>query len=316
MRNQIYVVVPQFGKVPNYFEYYLESVKINLDILKIVFITDLDMSEYTLPQNFLVHNISAAELRLMSKNFLDCLFNIEFNIESLFKDSTSKDCYYKLCDFRPFYFNIFEKILLNLDIKVNDFIGFGDIDLIYGKLSTFLNNTENVDIISSAGHFTVIKNNPVLINSHLDFKYFVDSSKELLEYFNKESYGSVNSLYEALLCSRSLCIDEHIYIRRFLPMCMKKHNFKLYQLWPDVCDVIPPKPNEQEMSANFNRMQQDVKECVFKQNKLMIKTSKEWREAAYIHLQKRQLKVNTPASSFRIINNEFLPLTTFDTSLT
>jgi len=59
----IYLFIPYFGKFPNYFQLYLDSASINCDILRIILITDIDMTEYILPANVKVFNIDFKSVR-------------------------------------------------------------------------------------------------------------------------------------------------------------------------------------------------------------------------------------------------------------
>lgn len=68
---------------------------------------------------------------------------------------------YKICDFKPAFGNIFDEQIQNFD-----FWGYGDVDIIYGKISNFLNTEifNNYDIISPhesfiPGHFCLVRNN-------------------------------------------------------------------------------------------------------------------------------------------------------------
>ena len=59
----IYQFLPYFGAFPNYFQLYLDSVGINTDILRIILITDIDLTQYRLPTNVLPFAMTLDEVR-------------------------------------------------------------------------------------------------------------------------------------------------------------------------------------------------------------------------------------------------------------
>ena len=51
---KIYLFIPYYGKFPNYYQLYLDSLRMNQDILTVFFITDIDMKQYDVPENAVV----------------------------------------------------------------------------------------------------------------------------------------------------------------------------------------------------------------------------------------------------------------------
>jgi hypothetical protein len=73
---------------------------------------------------------------------------------------------YKLCDLKPAYGDIFAEY-----IKAYDFWGYGDIDLIYGNLNSYLIEglLKNFDILSNhpkfiTGHLCILRNSPEIVS--------------------------------------------------------------------------------------------------------------------------------------------------------
>lgn len=110
--SSICLVVLYFGKLPNYFELWLESCKYNETINFLLF-TD-DKTEYDYPDNVTVIYTSFE--------------NIKSQIQSKFDFKISLERPYKLCDYRPAYGYIFNEYL-----KEYDFWGHCDLDVIFRK---------------------------------------------------------------------------------------------------------------------------------------------------------------------------------------
>lgn len=140
MNNRIAFIVCWFGKIPNYFEIWAKSCSYNKEFDFLIF-TDDKMDDIKVSSN--VHII-----KFNKALFLERLK--EIGIEKVnFKKS------YRLCDFRPMYGHIFEK-----ELKVYDYWGYCDIDLIWGNIVSFISIKEiyKHDAIFNAGHFTLFRN--------------------------------------------------------------------------------------------------------------------------------------------------------------
>ncbi len=150
------IIIPYFGKWPEWFDLYLVSLSKNSK-LDVIFYTDIPISYNGIeqPSNAIFKHISFDSFcSLVSKKL-----NIIFSPEKP----------YKLCDLKPFYPIIFQE-----ELKNYDYVGWGDIDLVYGDLNAFLLSEDfcKYDIISThcdrfSGHFCLFKNNPDLINKVL-----------------------------------------------------------------------------------------------------------------------------------------------------
>jgi hypothetical protein len=138
-------VIPYFGSWPFWMPFFLESCRRNQDIDWHFF------SDCGQPDD-LPHNV-----RIQSVRYEDYLVHISDKLRINFRSSHP----YKLCDIRPAYGFIHEDIL-----KGYDFWGFGDIDLIYGKLRDFFSEELlQHDLISNharriSGHLCLIRNTP------------------------------------------------------------------------------------------------------------------------------------------------------------
>lgn len=117
-KPQIAIIIPYFGKWPVYLGAFLDTAAKQRSI-DFHFITDLDASFGKVPPNVFIHRQSIVDMYAFAS------VKINLNIQS--------QSFRKLCDLKPAYGLIFEDI-----IDSYDFWGYGDIDLIYGRLDFFL----------------------------------------------------------------------------------------------------------------------------------------------------------------------------------
>ena len=108
----IKIIIPFFGKLPDYFDFFLESCRYNSNITFLIF-SDKKMNIQE--SNIKCYYMTFEEFINLAKNKID--FNIEVSSP------------YKLCDYKPLYGKIFEDYL-----KETDFWGHCDVDLIFGNI--------------------------------------------------------------------------------------------------------------------------------------------------------------------------------------
>lgn len=177
-----------FGKLPEYFGLWLESARNNKNY-DFYFVSDCDFSEYDLPENVIVHEITFNELR---QQFADTL-----NDQTIVLDKP-----YKLCDYKPLYGLLFEEVTKNYD-----FWGYFDIDLYFGNLDEFIPQEvfDNYNKIGMYGHLTLIRNNKRMNNLwQSDFSLFIP--KEFLH--NSRIYG-VDEVVGVNLIAKTLGISQY-----------------------------------------------------------------------------------------------------------
>lgn len=154
------LVIPYFGEWPKWFELYLCSLAKNPS-LDVIFFTDIPTDGLRfVPDNAKFVDISFEEYCRQAGEKL----GIEFH------PSRS----YKLCDLKPFY-----PIIHSEALRGYDYVGWGDIDLIYGDIERFFPDSEIVkyDIVSThsyifSGHFALIKNSPSVYEKFMDIPYW------------------------------------------------------------------------------------------------------------------------------------------------
>ena len=278
IKRRIYLLIVYFGKFPNYFQLYLDSLKMNEDILTVILFTDIDTFEYILPNNLIIKKTSFDEVRIRLSIFI--LENYDKEIDY----NTLLDKPYKLVDIKIIYSLIFNDIVNEYNISTDDYIGWGDIDVIYGKLSNFINFNENYEIIGGYhGHFTAIKNT-------LSFKNL---------YKNVENYLNI------ILDNSKVYIADEIAYREPLLEYLKINNYKMYYINASFCDIVPPcfyylfRPDHDKREKNFFNNSNPNKNISYlyfnkKEETLSILYDNENKlyETPYCHLQKRSMELN------------------------
>lgn len=143
MAKDIAFVMPYFGNFKPSFSLWLESVRRNPEIDWYIF-TDNAIPD-DLPQNVHWRQTTLQDVERLAGEKLGCEVSI------------AKP--YKLCDLKPLYGAIFSDF-------VSDYAywGYGDIDVIYGDLTGFLNRIDyrKYDKVNRWGHCTLIKNNDAM----------------------------------------------------------------------------------------------------------------------------------------------------------
>lgn len=138
MRNKVVIIIPYFGKFPNYFDFWEKSAVANKDFDFLIF-TDNSYKSYK--------NITFVKTTFDDfKDLLQKQVEFPINLKSP----------YKLCDFKPLYGCALQKY-----IHGYDFWGYCDLDLIFGDLKKFITPDvlNKYDKIYSFGHLTLLRNN-------------------------------------------------------------------------------------------------------------------------------------------------------------
>ena len=129
-----------FGKLPNYFQPFLDSCSWNSNIDFLIFSDD--KTQFRVPSNVKIEYLEFSEIQ-----------NIIFSKIGKWAKLSSA---YKLCDYKPTYGLLFQE-------KIKDYAYWGhcDIDLIWGRLEKFVFPLleEEYDRIFRNGHLTIYRNN-------------------------------------------------------------------------------------------------------------------------------------------------------------
>lgn len=143
-KNEILMIMPYFGTLPQWFNLYLYSCTKN-SFIDFLFITDCRAIKIPPCKN----------IKVIFETFGDYCRKVSNKLNIKFYPKSP----YKICDLRPFFAVIHQEYL-----KDYKFWGYGDIDVVYGNLRLLLtpHRLKRYDVISShsdrlAGHFTVIR---------------------------------------------------------------------------------------------------------------------------------------------------------------
>lgn len=250
---KIAVVVPYFGKLPNYFDAWLKSVEKNPEIDWII-VTDCEKPR-----------VMQNNIKWISKSF--CA--LRNGVQTLFDFEISLNSPYKLCDYKPAYGHIFASIL-----KVYDFWGFCDVDMVFGRVPNFITPeilSENEKIMKH-GHFTLVKNT---------------------ERMNKMYRQSINDMFPYKVVYQSNLAFYFDEGGRFgFPEICNRHDVKVYykRLFADA--IISKKDIDFLFGSGDDQKLYRDSICFWDKGKLFALTKdKEKVELLYLHLQKRIMQM-------------------------
>ena len=259
MKYKYVVFSPYFGKLPSYFNLWLNSCSYNTEFKFIVF-TD-DNSVFNVPSNVELIKIKFSE-------FVD-------KIQKKFDFKLALNNPYKLCDFKPTYGYVFPEYLDECE-----YWGHCDLDLIFGNLSKFL-PSEKYDKIAYLGHFCLYKNDKIINEMFMNNVDSAISYREILsnsQHFGFDEIGNygINNIFK----TNNLKI--YNYEVNVADIDCRKDNLT----------VIKYK-NEKFMKEKLNKI--FLFDCgriisIFYRDR---NSELEQREYAYIHLQKRKMSNNT-----------------------
>lgn len=145
--KHVAIIMPYFGVFKDSMALYLESCKRNPEIDWFIF-TDNEAPK-NLAENIHWNIASLADVCKLATQKLGCEVSLERP--------------YKLCDLKAFYGSIFWSY-----IKEYEYWGFGDTDVIVGRLMPFLQKIkyQEYDKINSWGHLTLIRNTAQFTNAY------------------------------------------------------------------------------------------------------------------------------------------------------
>lgn len=286
---RIYICIPYYGGFPNYFQLYLDSLGINKDLLTLFLITDIDMSPYTCPNNLVLIKMSKIDVQKRASKFILDAYNKVVEPNELLKDN------YKFVDFKIVYPLLFDDILKSNGVTTKDYVGWGDIDLIYGKLSNFIDLKIDYGILGGwHGHFTAI------INS--------DSFKN--------NFKTIPNYLELITDNSNVFITDEIAYREPLIKYISENKIKMFYANAFFCDIVPKcffhlsRPDHLEWKKNFYDLynpKKNINHVVYDKSKLTVLyddgTS---RETLYCHLQKRKMDY-----SFKVYDKYYITENSF-----
>ena len=277
MKNQAVIIIPYFGKFPNYFKLWLKSVEKN-PMIDVMLFTN-NSKPIHCPKNVKWINMTFKDVQKRAQKLVD--FSIKLNRP------------YKLCDYRPAYGLIFKDYL-------NEYAwwGWGDIDTIWGNLRIIINdkNLAKYDKLLDLGHLTLLKNNDYMNNLWRKIVKgawtYNDCFKSDLPFHFDEGGGM------SFIAQKSKC---RVYSEPAGKMSFADiiPNNRYFELAYDQGDG--------KLAHIFTWKDGILKGYWIKNNEIHS------REFSYIHLQKRKMIIDNSLHDINqgllIIPNIFLPLT-------
>lgn len=280
-------IIPYFGKFPNYFPLFLRSCSYNKDFNWLIF-TD-DKTPYEYPENVKVIYTEFQEIR----RYVDKALGMHVALEKP----------YKFCDLKPTYGYLFQSYL-----KDYAFWGHCDIDLIFGKISHFINDDifRNYDKIGCLGHFTLYKNTPEInsmfmhsLNGEELYKEFFSTPTACIfdEEWNDKNINAIfreegKRIYSEDISMNSTFLQSSFQRVKFVGknITNTKRGFKAEPIIKNCLYIW-------ELGSIFRFYIRDKK---------LIK-----EEFGYMHFQQREMEMDPSVlklDKFKIIPNKFVPL--------
>ena len=286
--HSIGIVMPYFGKLPNYFSLWLESCRYNLSVNWLLF-TD-DQTVYDFPANVKVHYCSFQEIVHL--------------IQSKFEYEIALTRPYKLCDFRPAFGAIFEEYLINYD-----FWGYGDMDLILGNIRQFLTKEilDAHDRILTHGPLSLMRNTTRFTNLFKNEINGISRFKEVsqmatntsFDEYGSKSFYAICTEHKVRIYKNNLCFADinswrkHFELTGVMYLCDEKEKQQL--IW------------EKSTSSSNSAFLFDKGTLTRYYTRGSELCSKEY---LYVHFQKRAMNYDKTLhlkDSFIMIPNQFVP---------
>lgn len=280
-------IIPYFGKLPNYFQLFLNSCKYNTDFNWLIFTDTRD--DYQYPQNVQMIQMSFEKMKEMANRKLG--------------EKVALLRPYKLCDLRPMYGVIFEEYIKDFKCW-----GYCDVDTIMGNLSLFITDEmlNQYDKLFALGHMTIYKNtatnNRVFMCLHNGREVYKDIIQSESNNWFDEEWKDDNNINQIFLQQ-----GKHVYENDLSLNIDNLHN-KFMQV-KYVGKSKAPKTRGYVIDAKKDFL--CTWECghLIKYHKSGKKIIKE--EYPYIHLQGRKMRLDKHIENclaYKIIPDEFLPL--------
>ena len=188
--KKIGVLIPYFGKFPEWSDLYFETLKKNKSV-DFIFFTDCETEKYK-SDNIIFHKIT----------FPDYIETVNQKIEVKFEPENA----YKLCDLRPLYGTIHRDVF-----ELYDFYGWTDMDILFGDIRSFYTDEilEKYEVISAhevriSGHLALFKNTET----------------------NRQMYKKIYRWQDALQKKEFVGIDEHGITNAYTNTIFDKFNQK------------------------------------------------------------------------------------------
>lgn len=280
-------IIPYFGKLPNYFQLFLNSCKFNPDFNWLLF-TD-DRTEYEYPENVKKIDISFSDIKKY--------------INGKFGDEVALLRPYKFCDLKPMYGYIFEDYL-----KGYKSWGHCDLDTIMGNLSKFITDDmiDSYDKLFTLGHMTIYKNtyenNRIFMCKHNGRELYKDILHSENNNWFDEEWKDDNNINQIFKRQRKKVFEEDLSLN-----IDNLHNAFLRIKY--VGKETAPTTNGYVLENRKQFVCLWINGSIiryYKQNEIIVE-----EEFPYIHLQGRKMRCANQielCKLYKIIPDAFMPL--------
>lgn len=260
------LIMPYFGKLNEYFNLWLDSCKYNEDINWLI-VTDNIIDNK--PNNVKIINQTFDEF----VKFIQSKFKFKINLKTP----------YKLCDYKSYYGYIFSDYT-----KGYDFWGYCDCDVIFGKISNFIDEAlfNQYDKLLRRGHLSFIRNKEEINNNFLKYDtYKMVLTSPVIYGYDESIYGYHNGFAGELLES----------------------GYRFYEDNKNIADI-------DFRNYGFNIIDSEDKNCIFsfeegRVYKYYLNENKIIKEEVmYVHFQKRKMlnKLVNIESKYIMLPNKFI----------
>lgn len=272
----ICLIIPYFGKFPNYFNLFLQSCAANPTINWMIF-TDNE-ENYDYPDNVKRIEMSFSQMKVL--------------VQSKFDFCIALDNPYKICDFRPAYGVIFSEFLTGYG-----FWGYCDIDLLFGDISKFISPEmlHQYDKIGIMGHLSIYKNT------------------DEINHLFKSQVGGQQRYYDVFTSRRNMIFDEWDYPS--INDIFLQENKRVAVL-DSIADIYPNDSYFHTVRFDIQKRRQifDKRNCLVRWENghvfLIWRSNGQWNkeERLYVHLQKRKMRCDElrSAECFYIVPDRFM----------
>lgn len=276
--KKIIIFIPYYGKLKNYFQFFLESVKVNSTINWLL-MTD-DKTKYSYPDNMQVIYNSFEEFK--------ALIQKKFDFEICLPNP------YKLCDYKPAYGYIMDEYF-----RGYDFWGFCDIDIIFGDIRHFVTDDilNKYTRIFQFGHLSLFKNtdewNTLFMRANNLSDYIFDDYKAV---FSNEKIYFFDEFNPSLLTGT-------VDMWTFLYPDMIYRGLPMDHIWGPIGArfVFRSKMNALDSCLVFSFSDGKLYRFYLKDNQIFKE------ESLYLHMHLWSMKINSLESTFLIVPGEFIP---------
>lgn len=268
----INIIIPYFGSFPNYYQLFLNSCAKN-DTINWTIVTD-NVVDYDYPSNVKRVNMTFEEV----KHLIKSKFDFDVAISSV----------HKLCELKPAYGYIFDNFVMGYD-----YWGYGDLDLIYGDMRSFLTDDFlTYDKIFTLGHLSLVRN-----------------TEEINRLFMKEIFGK--ELYkEAFSNDQNYNFDEDFMGKPNINSIFRKYGYSVLE--KSFAADIYTKSNHFIIDIGDGKTEERKEAFFVWNNGRIVRFVKDAsnvfeKEYLYIHLQKRNMDVRIDSNNkvYKIIPNRF-----------